>query len=451
MKNRILIVDDEREICRTLSDILQDEGYETLTIGSGEEALPLVEAEGLDLVILDIWLPGIDGLEVLRQIKQIKPDLDVVMISGHGNIDTAVKATKLGAYDFIEKPLSLEKILLVVSHALDKQSLEQENKRLKQRIEKDSEILGNSDAIMRIKGQIALAAPSEGWALICGENGTGKELIARSLHRQSQRSRGPFLEVNCAAIPEELIESELFGHEKGAFTGATGARRGKFELADGGTLFLDEIGDMSLKTQAKVLRVLEEQAFVRVGGDKKIHVNVRLIAASNKDLPQEIAAGRFREDLYYRLHVIPFQAPPMRERKEDIPLLINHFLQQFSTQNNKRLKKFSPSALQCLTWYAWPGNVRELKNLVERLVIMTPHDLIEPSDLPASVHQTPPDDHAVVSFKDARVEFEKAFLAGQLEKNNGNISKTAQQLKLERSHLHRKLKSLGLVGKDADA
>ena len=444
-KTRILIVDDERDIRRSLADVLQDEGYETVAVERGEQALELAARETFNLVLLDIWLPGIDGLEVLRQIKQIKPELEVIMISGHGNIDTAVKATKLGAYDFIEKPLALEKTLLAVAHALDKQRLETENKALRQKVEKESEILGTSKSVRELKNQIALVAPTEGRVLICGENGTGKELIARAIHKQSPRANGPFVEVNCAAIPEELIESELFGHEKGAFTGASSLRRGKFELADGGTLFLDEIGDMSLKTQAKVLRVIEEQAFERVGGDRKIRVNVRLIAASNKDLEQEIKAGNFREDLYYRLHVVPFCIPPLRRRREDIPLLANHFLQQFCNQNGKKAKKLSPRAMQCLTSYSWPGNIRELKNLIERLVIMTPQRVIQLADLPPGLRESALPERPF-SLKEARCRFEKQLLAEYLEKNNGNITKTARELQIERSHLHRKLKAYGLTG-----
>ncbi len=445
MKNRILIVDDERDIRRSLAGILQDEGYETLSAGRGEKALELVAKEPLNLLLLDIWLPGIDGLEVLRRIKQLKPELEVIMISGHGNIDTAVKAIKLGAYDFIEKPLTLEKILLAVSHALDKQRLERENQCLRQKMERESEILGQSKAVQELKAQVALVAPTEGRVLICGENGTGKELIARAIHKQSPRADNPFVEVNCAAIPEELIESELFGHEKGAFTGAAGLRRGKFEMADGGTLFMDEIGDMSLKTQAKVLRAIEEQAFERVGGDKKVQVNVRLIAASNKDLAQEIKQGRFREDLYYRLHVVPLQIPPLRERKGDIPLLVTQFLQQFCAQNGKKPKKLKPYAMRCLKAYSWPGNIRELKNLIERLVIMVPQEAIRLSDLPLSLRQSTPADQSL-SLKEARSQFEKQLLAGYLEKNNGSIAQTARELKIAREHLHRKLKSYGLTG-----
>ncbi len=443
MQERILIVDDEKDICRSLAGILQDEGYETHTVGKGEDALEVTAVESFNLILLDIWLPGIDGLEVLKQVKQLKPEIEVIMISGHANIDNAVTATKLGAYDFIEKPLSLEKTLIAVSHALDKQRLELENLRLRKKVEKENEILGISKQVQALRQQIAMVAPTEGRVLICGENGTGKELIARAIHKQSPRSDRPFVEVNCAAIPEELIESELFGHEKGSFTGASSQRRGKFEQADNGTLFMDEIGDMSLKTQAKVLRVIEEQSFERVGGDKKITVNVRLIAASNKDLEQEIKTGAFREDLYYRLHVVPFYVPPLRERNQDIKLLATHFLQQFCSQNGKKNKKICQAVLQCLEDYAWPGNIRELKNLIERLVIMVPRETIQLADLPLNFRQSTPQE-IPMSLKEARLQFEKQFIAEYLQKNKGNISQTARQLKIERSHLHRKLKTYGI-------
>ncbi|MBI2879614.1 MAG: sigma-54-dependent Fis family transcriptional regulator, partial [Candidatus Rokubacteria bacterium] len=355
----ILIVDDEKAIRTALSGILEDEGYRVASAGAGTEALARVADELPELVILDIWMPDLDGLETLAELKRLHPDLAVVMISGHGTIETAVKATKLGAYDFIEKPLSLEKTLLVVARALEHARLERENRALRQRIEQGYELVGDSPGIRELRRQIAVAAPTNGRVLVYGENGVGKELVARAIHARSARRERPFVEVNCAAIPEELIESELFGHEKGAFTGAIARRRGKFELADGGTLFLDEVGDMSLKTQAKVLRVLEEQAFERVGGKETIRVDVRVIAASNQNLADLIAQGRFREDLFYRLNVIPIEVPPLRRHKEDIPRLVEHFLRVFSTEYGRRPKVVTGEAMAYFMTYAWPGNVRE--------------------------------------------------------------------------------------------
>jgi len=379
----ILIVDDEPAIQSTLRGVLEDEGYRVTAIGSGAEALARIAEETPDLVFLDIWMSGMDGLETLEKIKRVRSDATVVMISGHGTIETAVKATKLGAYDFIEKPLSLEKTLLIATRALEHARLERDNAQLRERLDLEWDIVGQGAAVRALRQQIATAAPTNGRVLIHGENGSGKELVARAIHQHSTRAAEPFVEVNCAAIPEELIESELFGHEKGAFTGAVARRRGKFELANGGTLFLDEIGDMTLKTQAKVLRALEEQAFERVGGKDTIKVDVRVIAASNKNLPELIERGGFRDDLFYRLNVIPIEVPPLRERKEDIPLLINHFIGRFAFENGKRVKTISVEALAYFQSYDWPGNVRELRNMVERLVIMTPGAIIGSDDLPA--------------------------------------------------------------------
>jgi two-component system nitrogen regulation response regulator NtrX len=378
----ILIVDDERAIQRALRGVLEDEGYRVSVAGSAQEAVAQLQDETPDLVFLDIWMPGADGLEALAEFKRIRPETAVVMISGHGTIETAVKATKLGAYDFIEKPLSLEKILLAATRALDHGRLERENRDLREQLARGQQIVGRSRLIEELRQQIGIAAPTNGRVLIHGENGAGKELVARAIHTQSARREGPFVEVNCAAIPEELIESELFGHERGAFTGAVSRRRGKFELADGGTLFLDEVGDMSVKTQAKVLRALEEQAFERVGGKDTLRVDVRVLAASNQNLPDLITQGRFREDLYYRLAVIPIEVPPLRQRTEDIPLLVEYFIRLFSGENAKRPKTISVEALAYFLSYDWPGNVRELRNMVERLVIMTPGDVIGPDALP---------------------------------------------------------------------
>jgi len=450
MKNKILIVDDELSIRTSLASILEDEDYEVWTAKDGEDTLQLLKTRQPDLVLLDIWMPKMDGLEVLERIKATYPKLEVVMISGHGNVETAVKATKLGAYDFIEKPLSLEKTLLVVQHAMDKQRLEKENETLRSKTDDEYEMIGTSRPMQELKRQIELVAPSDGRVFIFGENGTGKELLARAIHSRSLRSHGPFIAVNCAAIPEELIESELFGHEKGSFTGATATRIGRFEQAHQGTLFLDEIGDMSLKTQAKVLRVIEDQAFERVGGSQKITSDVRIIAASNKNMELEIREGHFREDLFYRLHVIPFTMPPLTERTEDIPILIDHFLRQLCVKNGRRLKRISPEAMKILINYAWPGNVRELKNIIERLVIMEPGNEIAETDIPLPVHHDLSAAEKLGSLKAARNDFEREFLLRKLRENKGNITQTARELKIERSHFHRKLKSYGISTKDLD-
>ncbi len=445
----ILIVDDEPAIQRSLKGVLEDEGYRVTAVGGGGDALARIADEPPDLIFLDIWMSGMDGLETLDKIKRVRADATVVMISGHGTIETAVKATKLGAYDFIEKPLSLEKTLLITARALDHARLERENAQLRERLDLEWDIAGESAAVQALRQQIAIAAPTNGRVLIHGENGSGKQLVARAIHQLSTRSAELFVEVNCAAIPEELIESELFGHEKGAFTGAVARRKGKFEVANGGTLFLDEIGDMSLKTQAKVLRALEEQAFERVGGTDTIKVDVRVIAASNKDLHDLIAQGRFREDLFYRLIVIPIEVPPLRARKEDIPLLINHFIARFASENGKRVKTVSVEALAYFLSYDWPGNVRELRNMVERLVIMAPGDVIGPENLPPPVR---PKDLATGSdatkdrtLKEAREAFERAYILGELRATDWNITRTADKLGIERSHLYRKLKAYAIT------
>jgi two-component system nitrogen regulation response regulator NtrX len=445
----ILIVDDERAIQTTLRGVLEDEGYRVTAVGSGELALARLQEDTPDIIFLDIWMPGIDGLDTLAEMKRLRPETAVVMISGHGTIETAVKATKLGAYDFIEKPLSLEKTLLTATRALEHTRLERENRNLRAQLERGQEIVGTSPLIEHLRQQIAVAAPSSGRVLIQGENGSGKELVARAVHALSARRDGPFVEVNCAAIPEELIESELFGHERGAFTGAVARRRGKFELADQGTIFLDEIGDMSLKTQAKVLRALEEQAFERVGGKDTIRVDVRVLAASNQNLSERIAAGAFREDLYYRLNVIPIEVPPLRQRKEDLPLLVAHFITLFSVENGKRPKTISVEALAYFLAYDWPGNVRELRNMVERLVIMSPRDVIGPENLPPPLRPRdaePSGDDAQRerTLKEAREAFERAFILSELRANEWNMTRTAERLGIERSHLYRKLKAYGI-------
>ena len=451
----ILIVDDEQSIRESLDGILQDEGFRTLVAETGEEALALLAEETPDLVLLDIWLPGIDGLETLRRIRENHQEQVVIMMSGHGTIETAVKATKLGAYDFIEKPLSLEKVLISIENALKVNRLVEENRSLKAKMAKEYEMVGCSTAIQSLKEQIAIAAPTSGWVLITGENGTGKELVARAIHHYSKRSDKPFVEVNCAAIPEELIESELFGHEKGAFTGATAQRKGKFDQAHEGSLFLDEIGDMSLKTQAKILRILQERKFERVGGNRTIEVDVRVIAATNKDLEEEIQDGHFRQDLYYRLNVLPFHVPPLRERSEDIPLLAKHFLAYFCSKESREIKTLEQDAIEALTAYNWPGNVRELKNIVERLVIMSPRQTIGFEDLPSSIKRSGNRDSGAkpylpasgMSLKQARDDFEREFILQKLQENEGNISRTAEAIEMERSNLHRKIKSYGIEPK----
>jgi len=455
MYKTILVVDDEEGICLSLKGILSDEGYDVLTAASGEECLSLIEEELPDLILLDIWLPGMDGIEVLNIVKSRYPQIQVIMMSGHGTIESAVKSTKLGAFDFIEKPLSLEKIVLIVAHALELARLEEENRLLKKRMQHEFELTGTSREIEELREMIQIIAPTNAWVLIMGENGTGKELVARSIHRQSRKADASFVEVNCAAIPEELIESELFGHEKGSFTGATAKKRGKFELADGGTMFLDEVADMSLKAQAKILRILQEKKLERVGGTRYIDVDVRVLAATNKDLEKEMEEGRFRQDLYYRLHVIPLYVPPLRTRKEDVSPLVQRFLKEFSSKEGIPEKYMTEGAIELLKRHEWPGNVRELKNIIERLVIMTPSDLITEDDIPplAGKHLWPAEslsNHSG-SLKEAKADFERNYIVQKLEENDWNISRTAKILGLERSNLHRKIRIYGLDVKREEA
>jgi two-component system nitrogen regulation response regulator NtrX len=445
----ILIVDDEPAIQKALRDVLEDEGYRVGAVGNGPEALKAIADEAPDLVFLDIWMPRMDGLETLAELKRLRPEATVVMISGHGTIETALKATRLGAWDFIEKPLSLEKTLITVTRALEHSRLERENAALREQLERRTEIIGDTAPMRTLREQIATAAPSNGRVLIHGENGSGKELVARAIHMLSARAEQPFVEVNCAAIPEDLIESELFGHERGAFTHALARRRGKFEMANGGTLFLDEIGDMSLKTQAKVLRALEEQAFERVGGRETLRVDVRVIAASNRDVVSLIAQGAFREDLFYRLNVIPIEVPPLRTRKEDVPALVEHFVRVFCAENGKRLKVVAPAALTYFMTYDWPGNVRELRNMVERLVIMVPGDTIGADELPPPLR--PKTDGAAPAagegkpLKEARESFERVYILAELRAQDWNMTRTAERLGIERSHLYRKIRAYGIT------
>ncbi len=460
MADTILVVDDEEGILQALSAILRDEGYRVAEAQGGTQAVKSVAKDPPSAILLDIWMPDQDGLETLRQIREIAPDVPVIMMSGHGTIETAIKAIKLGAYDYIEKPLSLDKVLLLVQHAIETRRLSEENVRLRATITRRLALIGDGPAMKRLKAEIATAASSHSRVLISGENGTGKEVVARLIHAQSPRAAGPFVDVNCAAIPDTLIESELFGHERGAFTGATAMKRGRFEDADGGTLFLDEVGDMSLITQAKVLRVLQEQRFTRVGGGKTIEVDVRVISASNKRLPDEIARGAFREDLYYRLNVIPLSVPPLRDRIEDVPALTEHFLREIAAEQGIKPKTLHPGALDALMRYRWPGNVRELRNTIERLLIMAPGPVIAPADLappftgrgsasPDGAASAAPD--TAISLRDARSAFERAFIGQALRAHDGNVSKTAEALGLERSHLHRKIKLLGIELRPEDA
>ncbi|HOQ60233.1 MAG TPA: sigma-54 dependent transcriptional regulator [Vicinamibacterales bacterium] len=449
MKASILIVDDEPGVRAALTGVLEDEGYSVDAVDSGEACVDRVMRTAYDVILLDIWLPGIDGLATLQRLRDRQVDAAVVMISGHGNIESAVRAIKIGAFDFIEKPLSLDKTVLVVGHALRQRRLEAENLALRARVDQDLKMIGESYAMNQLREQVAMAAPTNGRVLISGENGTGKEIVARSIHALSRRRGGPFVEVNCAAIPEELIESELFGHVRGAFTGAVADRRGKFELADGGTIFLDEIGDMSLKTQAKVLRALQEQVVERVGGTARIRVDTRVLAATNKDLTEEIRGGRFREDLYFRLNVIPIFVPPLRDRRDDIPLLAEHFMRLFAREYGRRPKGLDDSASRVLSQYVWPGNVRELRNVIERLIIMVPGDLITARDL-AFLGGAPHADPAgapgeIRPLHDARDAFERDYILAALARQQGNISKTAEALGVERSNLYRKMRALGIA------
>ncbi|MBW2673215.1 MAG: sigma-54-dependent Fis family transcriptional regulator [Deltaproteobacteria bacterium] len=427
MNETILVVDDEESICQSLKGILSDEGYEVLTVQSGEECLDIIEEELPSLVLLDIWLPGIDGIETLKRIKLKYPRMQVIMISGHGTVESAVTTTKLGAFDFVEKPLSLDKTVLVVNHALDIVRLEEENRLLKNG--HGHEIDGESKAIIELREMIQIISPTNAWILIMGENGTGKELVARSIHRQSSRSDKPFIEVNCAAIPEELIESELFGHEKGAFTGATEKKRGKFDLANKGTIFLDEVADMSLKAQAKILRILQEKKFERVGGARIIDTDVRVLAATNKDLEYEMEEGRFRQDLYYRLNVIPLGVPPLRDRIEDVPLLARRFVKEFSSKEAKTEKQIADDALAVLMEHAWPGNTA---------------DDVPPLSKENQRFSNPDSSGDGDSLKGAKEVFEKDYIAKKLAENKWNIKKTAEAIGLERSNLHKKIKAYGL-------
>jgi len=448
----VLIVDDESEIRRSLQGVLEDDGYKTLLAESAEDCLATLSRKPVDVVLLDIWLPGIDGLEALERIVAMEDPPEIIMISGHGNIETAVRATKRGAFDFLEKPLSIDRTLIVLKNAIDTKHLRSENLEYKKQFQARSIIVGDSIPMKALRQQISLMAPTNGRVLIYGESGTGKELAARAIHTHSLRKDEMFVEVNCAAIPEDLIESELFGHRAGSFPGAASDKEGKFQKADRGTLFLDEVGDMSLKTQSKVLRTLDEGRFAPVGEDEAITVDARVIAATNKDLEDEISKGNFREDLFYRLNVIPFYVPPLRERKEDIPLLAKHFLREFSQTYNRRSKEMTDDALDALMRYTWPGNVRELRNLIERMVIMNPTlAKLERKHLPSLIYRDGGRRNLgeFSSLHEARASYERDYILKKLDENQGNVARTAEVLGLERSHMYRKMKTLGIAVKES--
>jgi two-component system nitrogen regulation response regulator NtrX len=467
MKPRILVIDDEAAIRDSLRMILEYEDYEFVGAASGPDGIAQVRRDPPNMVVLDIKMPGTNGLETLAEIRKIDASLPVAMISGHGTITDAMQATRLGAFDFIEKPFTSERVLVTVQKGLELRSLRQENRELKLAMEAKYEIVGNSPALRKVLEAVQRAAPTNATVMLLGESGVGKELVARTIHRNSPRAGQRFIQVNCAAIPEELIESELFGHEKGSFTGATEKQIGKFEQADRGTIFLDEIGDMSAKTQAKVLRVLQEQEVERLGSARTIKVDVRVIAATNKNLEEAIHRGEFREDLYFRLNVIPILVPPLRERREDIPLLVQHFAKLTSEEDNVKPKRFDPRAMEALQRYRWRGNIRELRNTIERLMIMSPGDVVRAEDLPPEIRSDAPSRPSTASepsasatqgrseppatqtppagtlreFKEAA---ERAFLVEKLRENNWNISKTAEALDTPRSNLYKKLEQYGI-------
>lgn len=446
----VLIVDDEPSIRETLRGVLEDEGFDVADAATGEACLEVTRKEHFACILLDIWLgDGIDGLETLQKLREEGNDAAVVMISGHGNIETAVRSTKLGAFDFIEKPLSLDRTIVTVKNAVRQRELERTNQQLQQDLADEYVMVGESVAMRALRKQISIVAPSDGRVLISGESGTGKELVARAIHSQSKRRAAPFVEINSAAIPEDLVESELFGHVKGAFSGALANKKGKFEIADGATLFLDEIGDMSPRVQAKMLRVLEEQRFEPVGSNTAIKVDVRVISATNKRLDWLIDNGNFRADLFYRLNVIPFQVPPLRERSEDIPLLVDHFNRRFSADYGRPSKSFSQDAIEALKKYTWPGNVRELRNTVERVIIMNAKQKVTASDLPSfgTADEAPASSFRFPSFKAATDAYQREFILHKLAEHDGNVSKAAEKMGVDRSHLYRRMRNLGIQPK----
>lgn len=450
MSHSVLIVDDEPGIRETLGGVLEDEGFEVETAATGEACLEISRKQHFACILLDIWLgDGIDGLETLQKLREEGSDAAVVMISGHGNIETAVRSTKLGAFDFIEKPLSLDRTVVTVKNAIRQRDLERTNEQLQKDLADEYVMVGESVAMRALRKQISIVAPSDGRVLISGESGTGKELVARAMHAQSKRRGAPFVEINSAAIPEELVESELFGHVKGAFSGATSNKKGKFEIADGATLFLDEIGDMSPRVQAKMLRVLEEQRFEPVGSNTPIKVDVRVISATNKRLDFLIESGTFRADLFYRLNVIPFQIPPLRERLEDLPSLVDHFNQKFSADYGKKPKALSDDAMETLRNYSWPGNVRELRNTIERVIIMVAKQKIGAKDLPefGTIEELPASSFRFPSFKAATDAYQREYILHKLAEHEGNVSKAAEEMGVDRSHLYRRMRNLGIQQK----
>ncbi len=447
---KVLIIDDEKAIGEVLAASLRDDNFVVDVAYSGRQGLEKIREFSPDIVLQDIWMPGeMDGLQVLEEVKKGGyPDCQFIIMSGHGTIETAVRAVKNGAWDFVEKPLSMDKISILIANILSFKREQSEKNALLSRLRKNIALIGESSVMVSLKQMIARVASTPAWVLITGENGTGKELVAQNIHYLSHRAGGPLIEVNCAAIPKDLIESELFGYEKGAFTGADRGKKGKFDHANGGTLFLDEIGDMSLEAQAKVLRILQERKFYRVGGDSPIEVDVRVVAATNKNLDEEIKAGRFREDLYYRLNVVPLKVAPLRQRREDIALLVEYFGDQFLRNNGYRQKTFSPEAMVSMQAHLWPGNVRELRNFVERVYILTPGDYVDVHDLRFAglndVSEQVENLDGAINFRAARARFEKEFIEQKISENNGNISKTAELIGLERSYLHRKIKTYGI-------
>lgn len=454
MAQTVLVVDDEESIRGALQGILEDEGYSVLLANDGLDALAMLQRELPDLVLLDIWMPRLDGLETLGRMKALYPELSVIMISGHGTIETAVKATKLGAFDFIEKPLSLEKVLVTVHNAIGMSRLQQENAALRGMMEERFEMIGDSTVARLLREQIRIVAPTSAAILIFGENGTGRESVAHEIHRYSSRSDKPFIVINCAAIPEELLESEIFGHEKGAFAGAASQRKGKLDFADGGTLFLEEIGELPLNAQSKLQKLIETQKFSRMGGVRSIDINVRIMTSSSRSLEEGIKTGTFNEDLYYLLNVAPFDLHPLRERKEDIPELVEHFLDQFCRREMRERKSIQPEVVTTMESYDWPGNIRELRNIMERLVIMTAGSVITVDQLPDMLIEgrAVSSRHAggiepsgeIQSLREAREEFEREFIMHKLDENDWNVTRTAEAIELERSNLHRKIKSYGI-------
>jgi two-component system nitrogen regulation response regulator NtrX len=442
---KILVVDDEKGIRDSLKSVLEDEGFDVTAVSTGEACLKAAQETSFSCILLDIWLgDGIDGLETLAKLREEGADAAIVMISGHGNIESAVKSTKLGAYDFIEKPLSLERTVITVRNAVRQRELQSANERYQEALAEDYAMIGDSIAMRALRKQISIVAPTDGRILISGESGTGKELVARAIHSQSRRRHAPFVEINSAAIPEELVESELFGHARGAFSGAMKAKKGKFEMADGATIFLDEIGDMSPRVQAKMLRVLEEQRFEPVGSNIPIKVDVRVISATNKPLSGLIESGEFRADLFYRLNVIPFQIPPLRERLEDVPSLVEHFNKRFSQKYGKREKQFSKSAVDALQSYLWLGNVRELRNTIERVIILSNGEKISADDLPKfnESDEPPASSFRFPSFKDATDAYQREFIIHKLREFDGNVTRAAESMGVDRTHLYRKMRDL---------